>query len=77
MTPTGIEPATFRFVAQYLNHCATAVPELYLYLKENHENLIWNNWCPHYEIQIRNFRNKGVLNYSCANFLLSRLQLAV
>ena len=25
MTPSGIEPATFRFVAQYLNHCATAV----------------------------------------------------
>ena len=27
MEPTGIEPATFRFVAQRLNHCATAVPE--------------------------------------------------
>ena len=26
MTPAGIEPATFRFVAQDLNHCATAVP---------------------------------------------------
>jgi hypothetical protein len=23
MTPSGIEPTTFRFVAQYLNHCAT------------------------------------------------------
>jgi len=21
MTPSGIEPATFRFVAQHLNHC--------------------------------------------------------
>jgi hypothetical protein len=28
MTPSGIEPATFRFVAQYLNHCATAVPRI-------------------------------------------------
>jgi hypothetical protein len=26
MTPSGIEPATFRFVAHYINHCATAVP---------------------------------------------------
>jgi hypothetical protein len=26
MTPSGIEPATFRFVEQYLNHCATVVP---------------------------------------------------
>jgi len=24
MAPSGIEPATFRFVAQHLNHCATA-----------------------------------------------------
>ena len=29
MTPAGIEPATFRFVAQHLNHRATAVPEKY------------------------------------------------
>ena len=28
MTPSGIEPATFRFVAQRLNHCATAAPPL-------------------------------------------------
>jgi len=26
MTPSGIETATFRFVAQHLNHCVTAVP---------------------------------------------------
>jgi len=26
MTPAGIEPVTFRFVARHLNHCATAVP---------------------------------------------------
>jgi len=24
MTPSGIEPATFRFAAQHLKHCATA-----------------------------------------------------
>jgi len=26
LTPAEIETATFRFVAQHLNHCATAVP---------------------------------------------------
>jgi len=26
LTPAGIEPATFRFVAQRLNRCATMVP---------------------------------------------------
>ena len=29
VTPAGIEPATFRFVAQHLNHCVNAVPILY------------------------------------------------
>jgi len=31
MTPAGIEPATHRFVAQRLNHCATAVPGIACY----------------------------------------------
>jgi len=35
MTPSGIEPATFRFVAQYLNRCATPVPHLIIGLKSN------------------------------------------
>ena len=26
LTPAGVEPATFQFVAQHINHCATAVP---------------------------------------------------
>ena len=38
MTPTGIKPATSRFVAQHLNHCATAVPprhwKIVAYLEE-------------------------------------------
>ena len=34
MTPSGIEPATFRFVAQHLNHCDTDVPTVfYVWLK--------------------------------------------
>ena len=28
LTPAGIEPATYQFVAQHLNHCATAVPSI-------------------------------------------------
>ena len=30
MTPSGIKPATFRFVARHLNHCDTAVPKFAL-----------------------------------------------
>jgi len=32
LTPAGIEQATYRFVAQHLNHCATAVPNMYIYI---------------------------------------------
>ena len=35
LTLAGIEPATFRFVAQHLNHCATAVPSLNMVLDGN------------------------------------------
>jgi len=33
LTPAGIEPATFRIVAQHFNHCATAVPQIQLSVK--------------------------------------------
>jgi len=41
MTPVEIEPATFRFVAQHLNHCATAVPK-YKYTFRKYETSFWN-----------------------------------
>ena len=34
MAPSGIEPASFRFVTQRLNHCATAVSVQLLYIYE-------------------------------------------
>ena len=37
LTPAGIEPATFRFVAQRLNHCATAY-EMYTRAKRVESN---------------------------------------
>ena len=35
MTPSGIELGTFRFVAQRLNHCATAIYVSRLVMKRN------------------------------------------
>jgi len=32
ITPNGMETATFRFLAQHLNHCATAVPLFIMFL---------------------------------------------
>jgi hypothetical protein len=40
MTPPGIEPATFRFVAQYLNHCATATPSIIIYIRTNYLEIV-------------------------------------
>ena len=42
MTPAGIELATFRFVAQHLNHCATAVRTIIIYVSNN--TVIVNNY---------------------------------
>jgi len=42
MTPAGIEPATFRFVTQHLNHCATAVPARYMYYNTNNDELMFS-----------------------------------
>ena len=44
LTPAGIEPATFRFVAQLLNHCATAIPPHYAYASIILQTLYLNTW---------------------------------
>ena len=40
LTLAGIEPATFQFIAQHLNHCATAVPDVLMILYIIHTALI-------------------------------------
>ena len=37
LTPAGIKPTTFRFVAQHLNHCVSAVPRPDIVLHEKGE----------------------------------------
>ena len=56
MTSSGIEPATFRFVAQFLNHCATAVPQKQSNAHENHKPSFPN------ENYDRTFHNKSIKN---------------
>jgi len=43
-TPAGIELATFRFVAQHLNHCATAVPYYYCYYYYYYYSVLGTKW---------------------------------
>jgi len=42
MTPPGIKPATFRFVAQHLNHRATAVGVSWARETANNKQLRWS-----------------------------------
>ena len=41
MAPSGIETATFRFVAQHLNYCATAVPIICLSVLYLLTSVLW------------------------------------
>jgi hypothetical protein len=50
MTPSGIEPATFRFVAQYLNHCATISDP---------------RFSRHISIKVRNIKFHGIPTSRC------------
>ena len=56
LTTAGIEPTSFRFLAQYLNHCATAVPIIYIEL----QNVPFSN----YFIKISLFLSRMCLSIS-------------
>ena len=52
MTPPGIEPATFQFVAQHLNHCATTDTYIHTYTHTHthtqiyiHTHIPWTYTC--------------------------------
>jgi len=42
LIPVAIEPVTFRFVVQHLNHCATAVPALFSTYKQKSDSILYN-----------------------------------
>ena len=44
MTPAGIKPATFQFVAQHLNHRATAVPVYASWGRKRHWECLGTGW---------------------------------
>ena len=45
LTPAGIEPAIFRFVAQHLSHCATASEGFYV--NEKSTDTSWDRTSDH------------------------------
>jgi hypothetical protein len=56
MTPSGIEPATFRIVAQYFNRCATAVPQHYGITKQLSVTINTTNLLCHIHMWLYTFR---------------------
>jgi len=58
LTPSAVEPATFRFVAQHLNYCATAVPTLLYCNLQKHDKDLW-------------LRTSFFTFFSCIHFLIT------
>jgi len=72
LTPAGIEPATFRFVAQHLNHCVTAVPtsstvsSIIPPVISKYSSVVWGDFqCaryrPHFQTTLIN--KTGIINF--------------
>jgi hypothetical protein len=69
MTPSGIKPETFRFVAQYLNHCATISGPQFLLVKKIHKKATW--------ILIFNIRFRSINIFSYAFIDVDRQTLPI
>jgi len=62
LTSTGIEPKTFRFVVQHLNHCATAVPIYYIIQFDIHNGMDSLKYRVIYK-SVKHFKNSQQINY--------------
>ena len=62
VTQAGFEPATFRFVAQHLNHCATALPPVALRVVQ--KTAIWTNLSPTFATTSGRYNNMMALQWS-------------
>ena len=73
MIPSGIEPANFRFVAQHLNHCTTAVLQMKYYVRKLIEELPADK-CNERNVLRNNTTNLLLdlqVNIVCANMLIT------
>jgi len=52
----GTEPATFRFVAQHLNHCATAVPNKQLGVQKHELTLVFERYVTYITLSMADTR---------------------
>ena len=72
VTPSGIEPATFQFVAHRLNHCATAVPSILIVLLEKKDTVASTLWL---QVNAQLFINEGMLCHQETQRVLSNIIL--
>ena len=63
LTPAGIEPATYRLVAQRLNHCATVVTRIQEELNSNLTQVIM------YHIWVFFYSNVGITRQNAGTFI--------